>query len=365
MNSGQREASAENDLGVSWRGPRTLAAARNYLAAGTDLGRRPLLHTPSIYQPGSSVSHFTSQSSPNLLMEPSIASDLDHGAHGIDITLPFLQDIGWRDPGCNNGLLEGSEACDDGALNSDTGADACRTSCELPICGDGATDSDEECDDGAQNSFDPGHCRPGCLDFECGDAIVDTGEDCDEGANNANVADVCRTYCRLPACGDDILDTGEQCDDGNELDGDGCSTSCQFQAVVTLPDAAMPAVDASAGAPSAGGAHDAGGGAGGEPTSPAGGDASSRPPAEGGRDGASEVPSSVSPGETDGGWRDAGALPSDPADARRVVSCSCRVVGSRSGVPAAAWAWLLGVALLLRRRRGAPGLIEAGCSGHQ
>src|SRR6185436_16742974 len=33
------------------------------------------------------------------------------------------------------------EECDDGAANSDTTADACRTNCTLPRCGDGVPDT--------------------------------------------------------------------------------------------------------------------------------------------------------------------------------------------------------------------------------
>ena len=49
---------------------------------------------------------------------------------------------------CGNGLLEGSEQCDDGGMNSDTSPDACRTNCTLAFCGDGVTDAGEECDGG-------------------------------------------------------------------------------------------------------------------------------------------------------------------------------------------------------------------------
>src|SRR5262249_38752556 len=35
---------------------------------------------------------------------------------------------------------------------------------------------------------------------------------------------------RVPSCGDGILDAGEQCDDGNTLNGDCCSSTCQFEA---------------------------------------------------------------------------------------------------------------------------------------
>lgn len=229
MTDSQRATSSENDPSVVWRGPRTVAAAQSYLTAGKDVNNRPRLYTPTTYESGSSVSHFTTSANPHLLMEPSISSSVDHVANGIDLTLPFLQDIGWRDPGCSNGILEASEACDNGAFNSDTTANSCRSSCELPSCGDAVTDSGEDCDDGVENSSEPGHCRPGCLAFLCGDGVVDTGEECDEGGGNANLADACRINCLDPTCGDGIVDTGEPCDNGasNGNAPNACRSSCE------------------------------------------------------------------------------------------------------------------------------------------
>lgn len=66
-------------------------------------------------------------------------------------------------PKCGDGLFEaGVEECDDGAANSDTAADACRTTCTLPGCGDGVIDSAETCDDGdaITNQCDVG--EPSC-----------------------------------------------------------------------------------------------------------------------------------------------------------------------------------------------------------
>ena len=34
----------------------------------------------------------------------------------------------------------------------------------------------------------------------------------------------------LPGCGDGVVQPGEQCDDGNLVSGDGCSSTCQFEA---------------------------------------------------------------------------------------------------------------------------------------
>jgi|GEM_PF-1120262 len=68
---------------------------------------------------------------------------------------------------CGNGNLEAPEECDDGTdvgdppVNSDTLADACRTSCLLAHCGDGVVDGGEQCDDG--NGIDNDGCSNACV----------------------------------------------------------------------------------------------------------------------------------------------------------------------------------------------------------
>jgi len=49
-------------------------------------------------------------------------------------------------PVCGDGIVEPPEQCDNGAANSDTTPDACRTNCKLPFCGDGVIDSFEDCE---------------------------------------------------------------------------------------------------------------------------------------------------------------------------------------------------------------------------
>jgi hypothetical protein len=64
--------------------------------AGADGSGRPLLYTPAVLAPGSSVSHWDVSATPNLLMEPSINSDL--GTILVapkDLTVPLLKDLGW------------------------------------------------------------------------------------------------------------------------------------------------------------------------------------------------------------------------------------------------------------------------------
>jgi PA domain len=73
----------------------SLGVNQNRLA-GTDPQGRILLYTPSIYAPGSTVSHYTTEAKPNQLMEPFINDDLTHEVTPPrDLTYPLLQDIGW------------------------------------------------------------------------------------------------------------------------------------------------------------------------------------------------------------------------------------------------------------------------------
>jgi cysteine-rich repeat protein len=129
---------------------------------------------------------------------------------------------------CGNGELDIGEACDDGADNSDSEPDACRTTCVEAHCGDGVTDSGEDCDDG--NAIDGDGCESDCTftpSVTCGDGTPDADEECDDGILNSDtVPDACRTNCVDAFCGDGVIDSGEDCDDGNAIDGDGCDADC-------------------------------------------------------------------------------------------------------------------------------------------
>lgn len=59
---------------------------------GADSNGMVKLYMPVTAEPGSTYSHFDKIATPNLLMEPSISSDL---THGVDLTLSLLLDIGW------------------------------------------------------------------------------------------------------------------------------------------------------------------------------------------------------------------------------------------------------------------------------
>lgn len=53
-------------------------------------------------------------------------------------------------PDCGDGIIQSTEECDDGTMNSDVTPNVCRADCTLPECGDGVVDSaapyNEQCD---------------------------------------------------------------------------------------------------------------------------------------------------------------------------------------------------------------------------
>jgi hypothetical protein len=64
--------------------------------AGADVNGYVMVYTPAPFQSGSSVSHWDTIATPNLLMEPSINADLTHEVEPpYDLTLPMFYDIGW------------------------------------------------------------------------------------------------------------------------------------------------------------------------------------------------------------------------------------------------------------------------------
>jgi hypothetical protein len=98
---------------------------------------------------------------------------------------------------CGDGFQEGTEACDEGAGNSDVIPDACRTDCTLAGCGDSVTDTGEDCDDAGESDS----CDADCTDVVCGDGTwnVSGGEICDDG--NTDGGDQCAADCGVADTG--------------------------------------------------------------------------------------------------------------------------------------------------------------------
>ncbi len=123
---------------------------------------------------------------------------------------------------CGDGIVRPAvEACDDGAMNSDTGN--CTKKCALPSCGDGKQQPAEQCDDGNLSNTDD--CLDTCIKPSCGDGFVHKEkEECDD-ANFSN-NDACTNTCKLAVCGDGFVRSGlEECDLGMKNDDTGACTS--------------------------------------------------------------------------------------------------------------------------------------------
>jgi len=69
------------------------------------------------------------------------------------------------------------------------------------VCDNGVVDGTEVCDEGAALNGTPNHCNDDC---------------------SGNTT---------PVCGNSVKESGETCDDGNTASGDGCSSSCQTEVI--------------------------------------------------------------------------------------------------------------------------------------
>lgn len=90
MTNAERATSAVNPNNVVWDGA-AVAAASGFLFSGK-IGANPMLFTPNPIRPGSSLSHWDTSATPNLLMEPNITFSL---TDDLDLTEEAFVDIGW------------------------------------------------------------------------------------------------------------------------------------------------------------------------------------------------------------------------------------------------------------------------------
>lgn len=92
MTNAQRAASAINPNNVLFDGP-SVRLESGFLTAGRETSTgRVELYTPNPLQSGSSLSHFNTAATPNLLMEPAIKCDLPLN---LDLTRKIMRDLGW------------------------------------------------------------------------------------------------------------------------------------------------------------------------------------------------------------------------------------------------------------------------------
>ena len=172
MSNIQRRFSAINTGNVVWDGS-AVTAATGYLTSGIDPSGHARLYAPSPVQIGSSISHFDTVANPDLLMEPSINSNL---GSDLDLTDEQLIDVGWTPATDTDGDgLPDSVETNTGTYNgpSDTGTDPNSPDTD----GDGL-------DDGAEVNI---HATNPTLRDSDGDGFGD-GVDVGAGTNPNNLA---------------------------------------------------------------------------------------------------------------------------------------------------------------------------------
>src|SRR5690606_27408503 len=114
---------------------------------------------------------------------------------------------------CGNGVVEGSEQCDDGNEVDD---DGCTRECEF-TCTENIHCADDDVCDGAEVCNTETHtCEEGTPAADGTACETETGVVCFMGG------------CITPECGNSVVEPGEQCDDGmNGDDDDGCTDACE------------------------------------------------------------------------------------------------------------------------------------------
>jgi cysteine-rich repeat protein len=120
---------------------------------------------------------------------------------------------------CGDGVITGSEACDDNNTNPGDGCDA---SCQIEL--------------GWTCTGEPSVCEL------CGNGLIEGGEACDDF--NTSPGDGCSATCQVEAgwtcdgepsvcqlCGNGSIEGTEECDDFNTVGGDCCAADCTFETV--------------------------------------------------------------------------------------------------------------------------------------
>ena len=117
-------------------------------------------------------------------------------------------------PGCGDGIVSGSEDCDD--MNSTSG-DGCENDCTWTCAGD------SDCSDGDVCNGAEMCTSPSSLMSRCGAGTPPAdGTSCGSGL-------ICVSGgCVMARCGDGFVTGSEDCDDMNTTNGDGCDNDCSW-----------------------------------------------------------------------------------------------------------------------------------------
>jgi cysteine-rich repeat protein len=176
---------------------------------------------------------------------PEICDDgIDNNGNGqVDCADPLCDGFVGQPGSCTTSLpgicAAGTLSCDQGETFCDPDNQAVTEGPSTsPTCNDTL---DNDCD-GSTDANDSDCYAPSTPEPFCGDGNIDAGEQCDDG-NNVD-GDGCSSTCQTettppppaPFCGDGNVDVGEQCDDGNTVSGDGCENDCTVSLTTTNDD---------------------------------------------------------------------------------------------------------------------------------
>ncbi len=208
MSNAGRAAAAKDDGDLHFIGA-SVTAALGGLVAGVS-GGHVQMYAPTTLQPGSSVSHFDTDVSPNELMEPSYTGP----NHAVGLALLLLCDIGWGPCGtCGDGVVDPNETCDDGDA---AGGDGCGSTCRVETCWSCAGE--------------PSVCAPLANTTPCNDGSACTATDtCQGGACTGADSVTCSALDQCHdvgtcdpvsgLCSNPAKPEGAACDDGESCTG--------------------------------------------------------------------------------------------------------------------------------------------------
>lgn len=102
MTTAERLASMTNNNNVLWDGA-SVKFASSFLTNGRDANGRVEIFSPNPIQGGSSISHWNTRATPNLLMEPAINLGIPLT---LDLTRQQMRDVGWYRDSNGDGVAD-------------------------------------------------------------------------------------------------------------------------------------------------------------------------------------------------------------------------------------------------------------------
>ena len=198
------------------------------IRAGADGLDRVRLFAPFPVAPTSSISHYDSVATRNLLMEPAISGNLTHNVKSPDdLTLELFRDIGWFPDADVEGIPDGLDNCVNtpNANQANNDGDALGDACDPDDDNDGQSDADE-----IACGSDPLNAGSKSLDTD-GDNVPDCVDNDDDNDGVADGVDNCQLTPNPGQIDTDGDGLGNDCDADDDNDGvlDGAD-NCPFTA---------------------------------------------------------------------------------------------------------------------------------------